>query len=65
MNNGSEQANELTHCGKFVFEAAFYTLTNMTASGCNFSCLLGFVFLQPFFSLSIFFLAFILDPGLP
>ena len=41
-----------------------YRLTNMTASGCNFSCLLGFVFLQPFFSLTIFFLAFIFNPGL-
>ena len=38
MNNGSEQANELTHCSKFIFEAAFYAVTNIAAYGGNFSC---------------------------
>ena len=38
MNNGSEQANELTHCGKFIFEGTLKILTNIDASGGNFSC---------------------------
>ena len=41
MNNGSEQANELTHCSKFIFEAAFYAVTNIAAYGSQFSCPLG------------------------